>query len=461
MAHAGIRTLFAVLEVVRPAVTRPGFENLVVVFGGWVLTAGTHAITAALVASAVAGRRHHEAFHRFFSRGTWSPDAWGRRLLELALRLVPEGGPIRFAIDDTLAPKKGAHVFGLGTHIDAVRSTRKHRVFCFGHCWVIAAILVRVPFSQRTWALPILFRLYRNTKECERRGDVHRKKTELAREMIDLLAEWLGDRRIIVTADVAYCNDTVTRDLAPQVWLCGSMRPDAVLTEAPPLRQGPSPAGRPRKRGAVLRKPAQLARDGRTPWKTCVADLYGQKRRVEYKECVGQWYRACGTRLLKIIVVREQQGKLGVRVFFSMDPTWTAQQVLETYAQRWAIEVTFRDMKQQFGFADSSARKQAAVERTAPFVGLSYTMLVLWCALNPCAITLSAPPLRPWYPHKRGLSFADVLRGAQRTLAECDILDLASYYDNLHNIASAGAPAGSYSGAARRKRIPAPLKKAA
>jgi len=257
--------LFAILEVIRPAVTRPGFENLVVVFGGWVLTAGTHAITAAQVASAVAGRRHHEAYHRFFSRGTWSPDAWGRRLLELALQLVPEGGPVRFAIDDTLAPKKGAHVFGLGTHIDAVRSTRKHRVFCFGHCWVIAAILVRVPFSERTWALPILFRLYRNKKDCASRGHVYRKKTELARDMIDLLAKWLGERRIIVTADVAYCNDTVTRDLAPSVWLCGAMRPDAVLTEAPPVREGRLSAGRPRKRGAVLRKPAHLARDGRTP----------------------------------------------------------------------------------------------------------------------------------------------------------------------------------------------------
>lgn len=461
MAHVGIRTLLAVLEVVRPAVTRPGFENLVVVFGGWVLTAGTHAVTAALVASAVAGRRHHEAFHRFFSRGTWSPDAWGRRLLEVALRLVPAEGPVRVVVDDTLAPKKGAHVFGLGTHVDGVRSTRKHRVFCFGHCWVVVAILVRVPFSERTWALPLLFRLYRNKKDCAKRAHVYRKKTELAREMIDLLAEWLGERRIIVTADVAYCNDTVTRDLAPQVWLCGAMRPDAVLTDAPPAREGSAPSGRPRKRGAVLRKPAHLARDGRTPWKTCVAELYGQKRTVEYKECVGQWYRACGTRLLKVVVVREQQGKIGVRVFFSMNPTWTAQQVLETYAQRWAIEVTFRDMKQQFGFADSSARKQAAVERTAPFVGLSYSMLILWCALNPCAVTLSAPPLRPWYPHKRGLSFADVLRGAQRTLSAYDILDLASDSGNLHKTPRAPAPCVPRRGRTQQERTRDQLKMAA
>ena len=32
-------------------------------------------------------------------------------------------------------------------------------------------------------------------------------------------------------------------------------------------------------------------------------------------------------------------------------------------------------------------------------------------------------PVRPWYPHKRGLCFQDILRAARRTLAKFDILD--------------------------------------
>ena len=54
---------------------------------------------------------------------------------------------IRPVLDDTLAPKKGPHVFGLGCHIDAVRSTRRHKIFTFGHVWVTLAILLPVPFS--------------------------------------------------------------------------------------------------------------------------------------------------------------------------------------------------------------------------------------------------------------------------------------------------------------------------
>ena len=65
-----------VLEAFRIALSAPSYANMVVVAWGWVLTRGMHAVTEALVVTRVAGRRHHEAFHRFFSRGTGSRTAW-------------------------------------------------------------------------------------------------------------------------------------------------------------------------------------------------------------------------------------------------------------------------------------------------------------------------------------------------------------------------------------------------
>ena len=428
-----LQSLLASLEVFRPALTRPGFENMLVIFVGWVLTNGTHAVTQALVVTSVAGRQHHEAFHRFFSRGTWDPDEMAQQLLGWILRRVPADKTIRVALDDTLASKKGPHVFGIGSHIDAVRSTRRQRIFCFGHCWVVLAILLPVPFSRRAWALPLLFRLYRNKKECAGKKETYRKKTELAREMIDLFAGWIGPRRLEVAADSAYCNDTVTRGLANSIVLVGSMRPDAVLTALPPKRRKGS--GRPPVRGRTLPKPQALARDERHPWQTCQANLYGRKRKVSYKTFCAQWYRACGTRLLRIVVVQVDQGTIDLRVFFSMDSTMSVTQILETYAERWAIEVCFRDLKQLLGFADSSARKREAVERTAPFVGMVYTTLVLWFSERAWQSPLAAAPLRPWYPHKYGFAFADVLRASQRVLAPLDVLDRRCVNGNLRKLA--------------------------
>ena len=81
-----------------------------------------------------------------------------------------------------------------------------------------------------------------------------------------------------------------------------------------------------------------------------------------------------------IVIVECSTGRLGCRVFFSTEATLDVVNVLETYAGRWGIEVFFREAKQLLGFADSQARKQAAVLRVAPLVGLLYSGLVLWFA---------------------------------------------------------------------------------
>jgi len=113
------------------------------------------------------------------------------------------------------------------------------------------------------------------------------------------------------------------------------------------------------------------------------------------------------------------------------DPGLSAREILEGYSQRWTIEVCFRELKQLLGFADSSARKQAAVERTAPFVGIIYSVLILWAVDSASQLALSLVPHWPWYTHKRGLSFADILRAAQAPLGRFDVLDPASTYANL------------------------------
>jgi hypothetical protein len=434
-----LRTLVAWVEVLRPALTRPGYANALVVFAGWVLTQGRHAITEALVLTDVARRRHHERFHRFFSRGTWSPDAIGRLLLDRLLAWVPAGTAIDVVLDDTLTPKKGPKVFGLGCHVDAVRSTRRVRVFCFGHVWVVLSVVIRFPFARRAWAIPLLFRLYRNEKECLRKHHPYRKKTELGRELVDLAAAWAGERRLRISVDSAYCNHTLMRGLAPTVTVFGAIRPDAVLTALPTAAERRA-TGRRRVCGKALPKPEQLARNERVPWLRCRADLYGRRRVVQYKTLDAQWYRGAGGALVRIVIVRVVGGNIDLRVFLCTDPSQAVPAILETYAGRWATEVLFRDLKQQLGFADSSARKQAAVERTAPFVGYIYTTLVLWFADSAVSHPVATPPIRPWYRHKRGVTFADVLRAAQRTLAPLDVLDPARSLKDLPTVPAAAPP---------------------
>jgi len=431
MAPELLRTLLGWVEVLTPAFTKRGFTNALVIFFGWVRTYGPHAVTQALVASGVAGVRHHEAFHRFFSRGSWKPDELGRLLfVRIVKHLVARGAVVDLVLDDTLASHKGPKIFGLGAHVDAVRSSRVFRVFTFGHVWVVLSVVVRVPFSRRPWALPILFRLYRTKKECERRRGRYFKKTELAAEMLGIVARWALDGQLRVSADNAYSNDTVLRGLPKNLHFVGAMRPDAVLT-ALPTDSERKHTGRRRVRGVELPKPTQLAKSARRPWRTNKVFMYGREQSVQYKTIDAQWYQGAGTRLLRIVIVYVPHGSIDLRVFFSTDASMSVGDILQTYAGRWAAEVAFRDLKQLLGFDESQARKRAAVERTAPFVGAIFTTLVLWFARDVWSNPIAAPPTRPWYSHKKNFSFADVLRAAQRVLVGVDVLDLACNLNNL------------------------------
>lgn len=433
MLEPRILGLLRIFDALRPAFTRPSFHNFVQVALGWLVVPGRHGVGAALVAGRVSGRRHHASFHRLFSQARWEPEEVGRWLFARVVSRLCEAAPVALALDDTLAHKKGPKVFGLGAHLDAVRSTRRHRVFAFGHVWVVLAVVVPLPFSTRQWALPVLFRLYRTKRECARNGQRYRKKTELAREMLEVVAGWVEGRRCEIAADAAYCNDTVTRGLASNLVLFGRMRPDAVLTALPHECEGPRPAGRPRVRGQRLPTPLALARARDTPWREVQATLYRARRTVRYTECVAQWYRACGTRLLKVVIVPVSTGTQEVQAFFCTDPALDAAYLLERYASRWGIEVTFRDLKQHLGFAESSARTPRAVQRTAPFVGLLYTLVVLWYAECGHRSPFDVWPCRPWYARKRHPSFEDMLWAVRRALSSHDIADPAHAFNNLQN----------------------------
>jgi hypothetical protein len=369
----------------------------------------------------------------------------GRRVLRLIVARLPDDEPVAVVLDDTVTPKKGPHVFGLATHIDAVRSTRKHRAFCFGHCWVMLAVVVRVPFSRRPWALPILFRLYRPEKLCTKSGQPYRKKTELGREMLHLVASWLPGRRVEASMDSGYANATVADGLPGNVVLFGRMRPDAVLSDVFVPQGGP---GRPRRFGQRLPTPAQWAKDAAQPWESRRMRLYGRDTTVRYKTFIAVW-KALGPRPLRIVVVDVPTGKVDLQAFFCTDPDLSGPDVLPRYARRWSIEVAFRDLKQHLGFGDSSARRPLAVLRTAPAVGLTFSLLVLWFADG--AMDHALVPLRPWYRHKSGLSFLDVLRTARAFLPPLAAIAASSCADrNLRRRDRASAAEGLPGGARGR-----------
>ena len=190
------------------------------------------------------------------------------------------------------------------------------------------------------------------------------------------------------------------------------MTMNAALFELPPLRT--AGRGRRRRKGARLSNPLQMAQDSHCAWTRTTVCLYGRKVRVWYQSIDALWYSSAGSRLLRIVVVRDPSGRRRDDCFFSTDLTLKPPQILETFALRWPLEVCFRDVKQFLGFEDPQNRVSKATQRTAPLIFYIYDLVLLWHATSGYLFAPQSAIERPWYQRKTSVSFEDILRNLRQ-----------------------------------------------
>ena len=109
------------------------------------------------------------------------------------------------------------------------------------------------------------------------------------------------------------------------------------------------------------------------------------------------------------MVVRDPSGRRKDAAFCCTDRGVSVAFLLETYAKRWTLEVTFWLLKSWLGFEEPQNQTATAVRRTAPFAGLVFALVVLWYAAELQAGHAATWLARPWYRRKAAPSFADVL----------------------------------------------------
>jgi hypothetical protein len=408
-----VATLSRTLSILRPHMTVPTCARMALILYGWVLAAPRAGrITDALLCADLSATFHWAAFHRVFSRAAWNLDALGASLFHLVVRTF-KPTRVQFALDDTLAHHKGAHVFGTSMHVDPVSSSRKHKNFVRAHCWVVLSVVIDVPWSARPWAIPLLFRLYQG-----KQGGL--TKNQLGRAMLDVALRWLRtDQTADLLIDAGFMSREILRDLPASVTVYGAMRTNVALYDAPVRNL----RGRPRLRGVRQPTPAQRAHDPLTSFRRVAVYVYQACRHPEVFSVTAQWYHVCGPAMLHVVLTRATDGML--RVFACTDPTVPAAKILEAYARRWSLERWFFDSKQFWCMADSPAWTERAVLRIAPWVGLMSGILVVWFHAARQEGWTARLPVRPWYTTKTNVSMADVLRAAQDTLRTTSAVSFA------------------------------------
>lgn len=365
--------------------TRPGFERLVELILGAILTCGRHTVSRMLCPLA-ALRGHFSNYHRFFSRTRFDLEALAEVLCDLVIACVPRGEPLVLAIDDTLVRRWGPRVWARGCYRDAVRSSRKHTIKSFGHRWLVFCVILKMPLCKRPWALPVRAVLYNSRKVDARFKAEHKQKAQLIQEQLQRLLDQFPDRRFIVIGDGGIAIHELAvwcRAHRPRLVLIGRLRGDANLY-GPASRK--NKCGTIKRKGGKLAKPQEVIQDAARHKSVCVE---GKDRTFVHDSCL--WYNQhtkdengkpdtiVSVRWVGVVGEAGRSGPAKHHYFFSTDPAMPPEQVIAYYSMRWPIEVCFAEARQWLGLESTREWCERSVKRMVPLqLGLMSLISLAW-----------------------------------------------------------------------------------
>jgi len=197
--------IISLLANFAPVFDKRVWEHAVVLLIGAILAPGKRTVTAALRIMGLSDEKHFINYHRVLSRATWSGLALSRILFGLLVALLlSANAPILIVIDDTLERRRGAKIKAKGVFRDAVRSSEKHLVTCFGLRWVCMMLLVPLPWATRPWALPFLTVLAPSERTQTKQGKRHKSCVDWARQMLKQVYRWCATRPLVLLVDGGY-----------------------------------------------------------------------------------------------------------------------------------------------------------------------------------------------------------------------------------------------------------------
>jgi hypothetical protein len=225
------------LDGLRPVFTHPTLHRFVTLMGSAILTTGRRTVANLLRTAAPLVRGHRTTFQRVLSAAEWSGLRLACQLCRLVLALIPADQTIVLVGDDTVDGHPGRLVYGKARHRDPVRSSHGYTAWRYGHKWVVLAVLVRFPWANRPWALPVLVDLYRSQEDDEQRGRPHRTPARIMMTLLRVMLLWSPDRRFLFVGDSGYGTHEVARFAhrhRSRLALVSKFHPEANLFEPPP-----------------------------------------------------------------------------------------------------------------------------------------------------------------------------------------------------------------------------------
>jgi hypothetical protein len=399
------------LDSFAPVFTQPTYRRFLVLLSAAIITTGRRTVANLLRTAGSLAPGHPSSYRRVFSQARWSTIRLACAVARHLVALLPDDQPIILAGDDTVVAHPGPRVYGKARHRDPVRSSHAYTAWRYGHKWVVLAVLVRFPFANRPWALPILVALYQSEEADHGHGHRHRTPAQHMIRLLALALRWFPGRRFVFVGDSAYGTHEVARFVdrhRDRLSLVSKLHPEANLFEPPPTYKG---QGRPAVKGQRLLKPREAVSAARRHKRLTVGWYGGGTRRVATSTGTGHWFKS-GKGLVPIrwVFVRDREGTHRDEYFYTTDVGMGVEQLISYYTGRWNIETTFEEVRSGLHLETTCGWCRETVLRVTPCLFGLYSV-VAWL-YNELPAYRRVGSIE--WPGKAGVTFSDALTAVRR-----------------------------------------------
>ena len=396
--------------------TAPAWQSFSLLASGWALATDRHTITTYLWLTGAAAVKHFSPFYVFLGCPLYAKrwQLWGA-VIRLAAPYVPENDVIRVVFDDTTKKKAGMHIEGRGHYRNGAGSARQEYHTLRGLNFVLA--LMRLPLTRwpgHSLSVPVGLELYLKPEQAQQLNVPYRSRSQLARDILDFIAEQLPGRQLRSLADGGYATKDYVRALPEAASVVGRFPISAQLYTLPPAPRQKR-RGAPRKKGDLIGSPKTLAQspEGWVPHPSEVG--------AEIQAWCGLWHAVLPGRLIRVVVLRRATKGTGksagqrkpppaLEAFFTTDLALSADDILREYAERWSVEIEIRDANAFDGLGQDQCRKRQRIMGANTFRLVMAAARTLWGndQVEP-SMGVHLCRQRPWYRQKGASSQLDVV----------------------------------------------------
>jgi len=386
------------------------------------------------------GRQHQDwsADYKIYSRSPWEKDELYDSVIEEYLKSFPEG-PIPVAFDDTKLKKSGKKIKDASWQRDPM-SPPFHVNFIWSLRIAHAALLF--PLYQignfdcrgipvRFWDAPVIKKPDKKAsqeqiKEYRKQKKIHNLTNCFLDQMINIrknLDDMGASKRTMIAAvDGSLCNKTIFKSQQERIEIVARCRKDTKLCFH-------APSGSRKKFGDLKFQPQEVRKDDSIPWEKAEIFFGGALREIKYKELPNVlWQRGAGKKELRLIVIAPRPYQLSPNskknyrdpaYLLSTDVKNSVVSLIQTYFDRWQIEINHREIKDILGVGHAQVWSNYSVPRQPAFAVSVYSLLMLagLKAYGP-ARTADYVPLPLWRKKARRPSALDLVTVIRKEINE-------------------------------------------